>query len=240
MKVEVALSPRTPQPRRAWDAAVALGRALGARHPDVERCEVDVHANRRELLSWRIAPVASVRVHWALVVHTEELLAVLDGDRTAWDGLAARVPAAPLPPLRPTGRVHDLTPLLERERARLVAEIEDGGGPEAAVTWGRFAGRASGLRRGLRLGSCEPSEPPLIRIHPVLDHETVPDWFVGFVIHHELLHVVFPPVRHGGRRLVHPPALQRAERAHPDYVRAVTWEKAHLPALLARASKDGP
>jgi hypothetical protein len=33
-------------------------------------CTVEVHANRREPLSWRIAPEAVVRVHWALVLQT--------------------------------------------------------------------------------------------------------------------------------------------------------------------------
>jgi hypothetical protein len=259
VKVRIALSPRTPEPTRTWDAAQALGRAVMARNPGVERCVVEVHANRRELLKWRIGPTAQLSVHWALVPETDGLMAVLSGDRSAWERLLEGMPAAPLPRLNPRGRVHDLIPLLHAQHQHLLANIDrtspawmrrsvsqpvDVSGssgderwdpPEVAVTWGRFAGRAP--RRALRLGSCEQGEPPIVRVHPVLDHVTVPEWFVGFVLYHELLHVVYPPVRIGARRLVHSAELHRAEQAHPDHDRALAWEQANLMALLARYSE---
>jgi len=104
-----------------------------------------------------------------------------------------------------------------------------------SITWGRFAGRAP--RRVLRLGSCEPGDPPMIRIHPVLDHETVPEWFVGFLVFHELLHVVYPPETSGGRRLIHSPVLRKAERDHRDYVRSIDWERRNLHDLLRRCAR---
>lgn len=208
---------------------MALGRAVRLRHPEIEECVVAVHANRRALLRWRLGPRSEVAVHWALVSHTEPLLAVLDGHPGAWEQLVEHIPPPALPKrLVTAGAVHDLDPIVARQQQLLV----DHGQVDAAVTWGRY-GRAP--RRVLRLGSCEAGEPPVVRIHPVLDHETVPEWFVGFVVFHELLHVLFPPEPGAGRRLVHPPALRRAEANHPDFGRATSWERQNVRALLARA-----
>ena len=226
--VQVELSSRTPSGMRVWDEAHALGLALLARHRDVESCTISVHASLRDSLRWKIGRTAWLAVHWALTPHAEAVLDVLDGDEGAWKRLRTRLPT-PLPPkTRPQGKVHHLGELLKVERAHpLCADL-----PSVEVTWGRFGRRPT---RGLRLGSCEPSDPPLIRIHPVLDHETVPGWFIGFVLFHELLHVVFPPdATSGERRSVHSDAFRRAERQHPRFEDALAWETAHLPVLLAR------
>jgi hypothetical protein len=226
--VTVELSSRTPEALRVWEEAHALGKALLGRHRDVERCTIAVHARRREGLRWQLGREAHLAVHWALTRHPDTVLDVLDGDEAAWSRLRTRLPVPAPPRPRPRGEVHALDVLLSREREHLPGTQE---APHVDVTWGRFGRKP---RRGLRLGSCEASDPPLIRIHPVLDHETVPDWFVGFVLYHELLHVVFPPEDSEGRRLVHGRHFRRAEAAHPRYAQALAWEETHLPALLLR------
>lgn len=227
--VDVSLSSRTPNASIAWDAAHALGRAVIDRHPDVETCTVWVHANRRAGLRWRLGRSAYLSLHWALTPHVDGVLAILGGDRDAWDELQVVLPSPPAPTVDAKGRVHDLDAVMAQQRTLLPVH------GDVSITWGRYSGRAP--RRVLRLGSCEPGDPPMIRIHPVLDHETVPGWFVGFLVYHELLHVVFPPQNEGGRRRIHSPALRDAERAHPDFARSTEWERRNLHILLQRCAR---
>lgn len=228
-RVKVHLRGRPPSATRAWDEAHRLGLAVLHRHAEAERCTVVVNANRREVLRWRIGRETHVSVHWALLPHVDDVLAVLDRDGHAWERLQAALPQGALPELAPVGDVHDLGVLLAAQRRLLEAPA-----PEVPVTWGRWPGRPP--RRVLRLGSCE-TDPPLIRIHPVLDHASVPDWFVGFVLFHELLHVVHPPERRGRRRVVHPPQLLQAERRHPDHARAVAFEQAQVGEWMRRCRR---
>ncbi len=105
------------------------------------------------------------------------------------------------------------------------------------LTWGR-RGRSSS-RRSLRLGSFD-SEQGLVRIHPVLDQREVPEWFVRYILMHEILHAALPPRpgRGSGRRWVHhgPDFLAR-ERAYADYGRALVWEERNLPRLIRQARR---
>lgn len=234
-RIEVVLQGSLPSATRSWDDARALGLALLERHPGRSACTVRITANRRSVLWWRrSADHLLLSVHWALAPHADEVLRVVERDPAAWARLRAHLPERPPSPARtePAGRVHDLAALTALERQRL-PDL-----PEVPVTWGRWSGRPA--RRSLRLGSCEPGPSPLIRIHPVLDHADVPGWFVGFVLFHELLHVVHPPIEREGRRLVHPPAFRAAERRHPHHSDAHAWELKNLDALLRRTRAPRP
>lgn len=235
-RVSVELTARlgewAPDAREIWDYAHALGLALLDRHRGVEQCTVCVHARRRDSLRWCIDDAARLEVHWALTPHAEAVLDVVGGDEGAWKRLRTRLPAQVPPKTRARGRVYDLVALLESER-KVASALGVPDAPSVLVTWGRYGKRP---RHGLRLGSCEPSDPPLLRIHPVLDHESVPGWFVGFVLFHELLHVVFPPETGASRRLVHTDTFRQAEERHPRYREAIVWEAVHLPLLLARCT----
>lgn len=231
--VEVRLRGALPSPSEAHDAGQRLGKRLVMRHA-LDGCRVTVNANKRRVLAWRLEPFPELFVHWSLAPWADDVLAVLDGDRQAWVRLRDRLPAhdpddAPTD-TRPRGRVHALDELLVTQRAWLPRA------PEVPVTWGRWPRTVP--RRTLRLGSCTTSGSPLIRIHPVLDHEEVPDWFVGFVLFHELLHVVFPPLTGSARRVVHPRSFRMAERRHPDHARALAWEKKHVHSLVRRCAEQ--
>lgn len=132
--------------------------------------------------------------------------------------------------LRPKGETYDLNALL--------TEVLDAHLPEAretrpAITWGkRVPRKRRRRRRSIRLGTYT-HDAHLIRIHRALDQPSVPRWFVSFVVFHEALHHVVPPVSHTSRVDYHPPAFRRRERLHPDYKRAIEWENTHLDALLA-------
>ena len=136
--------------------------------------------------------------------------------------------------LRTAGRHHDLAPLVT---SLLEGEFRGtfGDGPPG-VTWGR-QGR-SRSRHTLRLGSYD-YHARLVRIHTVLDQPAVPDWFVRFVLFHELLHAELDDApTPGARRRHHGPDFRRRERAHPDYRRASAWEERNVRALI-RSARSG-
>lgn len=92
---------------------------------------------------------------------------------------------------------------------------------DTPITWGKMPGGRR--RRSIRLGSYTP-EDHLIRIHPLLDQEFVPDYFVRYIVFHEMLHAyVGFETTPSGRRMVHTARFYRLEKEYPDYDRAVAW-----------------
>ncbi len=128
--------------------------------------------------------------------------------------------------LRPQGVVHDLEALMALELSS-APDLDPAG---CAITWGRRR-RLRSPQRSLRLGAYA-FEEGVIRMHPLLDDELVPAWFVGFVVFHELLHHHFGVVTRGGRRVVHPRPLRVREAAHPRHGDAAAWERQHLAGLM--------
>jgi predicted metal-dependent hydrolase len=104
------------------------------------------------------------------------------------------------------------------------------------ICWGRWSGRTR--TRSMRLGSYLP-EQKLIRIHPALDQAFVPQSFVEFIVYHELLHHVIPPVRVKGRFQVHSAAFRRREHLFPAYAEATAWRRQYLRRLL-RSNRERP
>ncbi len=64
-----------------------------------------------------------------------------------------------------------------------------------------------------------------IRINPVLDRKTVPDYFIGFIVYHEMLHADMGVCRINGRRSVHSSEFRKRERMFKEYEKALAWEK---------------
>ena len=138
--------------------------------------------------------------------------------------------------LRPRGDVHDLTEMTERIKRDFLATFDlTDSDLEVSVTWGRRGKSLRGRRRArsILLGSYQ-EEHRLIRIHPVLDHESVPGYVVAAVLYHELLHAILPVEASGGRRCVHTPEFRRRERLDPNYERAERWLDKNLDALIRR------
>jgi hypothetical protein len=163
--------------------------------------------------------------------------AVLDGDRSARRVLQRFIAShrtqirrrKRVIRLRPAGNRFDLKQILEGVRASYFPGVAE---DEVRIGWSRRPPASRRQRRSIRLGTYVREPAPIIRIHPRLDREEVPEFFVAFVVFHELLHHAIPPRREGHRMLYHPPEFQRLERLHPDYDRATAWEKANLDLLL--------
>ena len=127
--------------------------------------------------------------------------------------------------LRTAGRHHDLQAIYDRLNAQMF-----GGVLEARITWGP-AGGSTRRRRSIKMGSFAV-EDRVIRIHPALDQESVPEFFVAWIIFHEMLHGKHEVRRTNGRRRFHTEEFLAEERTFPDYARANAWEKANLDRLL--------
>lgn len=133
-------------------------------------------------------------------------------------------------PVRPAGRVYDLEEVLQEVCDR--SEFEEI--PKAAISWGRRV--RPGIRR-VQLGSYQPGEPALIRVHPVLDDRLVPKFVVAQIVHHELVHHVITATRGLAEGRRHSPRFHRLEALFPDHGRALDWQERALGKLLARSRK---
>jgi len=126
--------------------------------------------------------------------------------------------------LRTRGRVHDLRAVFDRLNRRYFE-----GKHGARITWGPL--RRPARQQSIKVGSYSLDDR-LIRVHPALDHEMVPCYFLEWIVFHEMLHAKHVIRQSGGRRCFHPPEFSREERQFPEYVRARLWEKTNLDRLL--------
>ncbi|QDU83861.1 hypothetical protein Pla163_09620 [Planctomycetes bacterium Pla163] len=131
---------------------------------------------------------------------------------------------------RTAGEHHDLEQLFAELRSARGGQALARLDPVPTIGWGRWPTRAP--KRGLQLGSYE-HERAWVRIHPVLDTQDVPDWFVRFVLFHECLHALVAQNRWDGGAH-HGPIFRRLEAAHPDTARADAWQTENTSALVRR------
>jgi len=209
-----------------------------------ERVRLTVHDNRSTMVSFRRAPgEVHYRVHHMFLEAPADIvaaLAVFAGPRKggAGKGRAAsaridefvrthrsRIAAASGARLQAAGRAHDLQAIFDR----LNAEHFEGK-VEARIGWG--SARAGRRRRSVKTG-VYLHDARIVRIHPTLDREEVPGFYVAAVVFHEMLHQVVPARESGGRRIVHGREFRSRERAYPDHDRAKAWEERNLALLLS-------
>jgi hypothetical protein len=62
-----------------------------------------------------------------------------------------------------------------------------------------------------------------ITISKTLDSEEVPEWFVEYILYHEMLHIKHPARLIKGRRYYHTTAFRQDERRFPYYQEAQQW-----------------
>jgi hypothetical protein len=130
--------------------------------------------------------------------------------------------------LETSGEVHDLQELYEGLNHRYFSRVID-----AKITWGiRTPDGAKRRRRNsIKMGSYSV-EDRLIRIHPSLDRDFVPRFFVEWIVYHEMLHQKHHIPVVGGRRQFHTPAFLAEESTFEYFDRARRWERENLNRLL--------
>ena len=132
---------------------------------------------------------------------------------------------APKLVLETRGRFHDLQAIYDDLNGRYFDGTID-----ARITWGQRSARPR-RRNSIKMGSYSVEER-LIRVHRSLDRSFVPQYFVEWIVFHEMLHQVHKATWSGGRRLFHTPAFYADESTFEHYERARRWERAHLDQLL--------
>lgn len=78
-----------------------------------------------------------------------------------------------------------------------------------------------------------------IRIHVSLNHSFFPPYFLSYVVYHEMVHSVAPPIKGGVRRRVHHGEFKKRERCFEDYSIAKQWEQENLDKILYGRDRYG-
>jgi predicted metal-dependent hydrolase len=230
-------APRTPE-----DEADEVAEALGLYLPPGKLLELHLTNNHYSMISvrrkqdgyrlrlHRMFVGAEPRIVRALaryVVHNDRRASMLLGEYIELNQhiIRQQVRRPRQIKLRAEGRHHDLKAIFNQ----LNTDRFDGK-LEARITWGPVASRRR-RRRSIKMGSFAV-EDRIIRIHPALDQAHVPEYFVAWIVYHEMLHGKHEVRREDGRRRFHTKEFLEEERTFPDYERAHAWEKANLDRLL--------
>lgn len=109
------------------------------------------------------------------------------------------------------GRIYDLDKMF----ARLNRRHFDGTIEKPTLTWSQ--------RRTRRiLGHHDPVHETIV-ISKTLDARDVPEWFVEYILYHEMLHIKHPARVINGRRYYHTNAFRTEEQRFPYYLEAQEW-----------------
>jgi hypothetical protein len=109
------------------------------------------------------------------------------------------------------GRVYDLNRIFLRvNRRHFDGEIE-----KPVLTWSKRKTRSI-------LGHHDAAHET-ITISKTLDSPEVPEWFVEYIMFHEMLHIKYPARIINGRRYYHTPAFRAEEKSYPKYEQAQEW-----------------
>ncbi|MGO9882874.1 MAG: hypothetical protein ACLPV4_07635 [Solirubrobacteraceae bacterium] len=230
-------SPRPWDPSRVQELRERLAHRLG------ETVRLEIHDNRSTMISYRRERgTLALRVHHMFLSADERTTQALADFASArrhrrqagqlLDNYIRRNqvdirPPGPMDRLEPRGRVHDLDVVYRSINARFF-----GGSIDARIGWGRAP--LHRRRRTIKMGVYY-HDTRTIRIHPALDHQSVPPYVVEFIVYHEMLHQACPTeTTSSGQKRIHTRAFRAREHAHPDHDRALAWEKEHLAQLLSR------
>ncbi len=124
------------------------------------------------------------------------------------------------------GRYFDLRAVFDKMNARYFrSRLRN-----YSIAWGQR--RRERPKSYIVLGSIQEVDR-VIRIHPLLDRQFVPQWYVEYVVFHEMLHA-FVPDRYdrAGRRIVHHAGFLKKERRFRHYRRSLEWEQENLGRFL--------
>ena len=109
------------------------------------------------------------------------------------------------------GKVYDLSELFDRLNRRYFdGEIE-----KPVLTWSK--------RKAKRILGHHDAVHSTITISKGLDSRDVPEWFVEYILYHEMLHIKHPAKFINGRRYYHTPAFRSEEQSFPQYQASQEW-----------------
>ena len=111
------------------------------------------------------------------------------------------------------GQVYDL----ERIFARVNRRHFENAIAKPVLTWSQ--------RRARSILGHHDAAHDTITISKALDSREVPEWFVEYILYHEMLHLKHPVRLRGSRRCVHSPEFQAEERMFPDFERVKRFLK---------------
>ncbi|MEO6787567.1 MAG: hypothetical protein ABI318_15680 [Chthoniobacteraceae bacterium] len=124
------------------------------------------------------------------------------------------------------GRYFDLRAIFDKLNARYFRNRLR----RYAIVWGQR--RRERPQSYIVFGSIQ-EEDRIIRIHPLLDRQFVPQWYLEYVVFHEMLHAVVPDrYDPAGRRIVHHEGFLERERRFRHYRRSRAWEEENLGRFL--------
>lgn len=109
------------------------------------------------------------------------------------------------------GRVYDLGRMFQRLNQRFF----DGQIKRPTLTW-------SQRRTRTILGHHDGVHETIV-ISKTLDSEDVPEWFVEYILYHEMLHIKHPARLINGRRYYHTKAFRTDEQRYPRFNEAQLW-----------------
>lgn len=120
------------------------------------------------------------------------------------------------------GRTYDLEKLF----TRVNRQYFDGELSKPQLSWSQ--------RRTRRILGHMDAAYDTIVISRTLDSADVPQWFVEYILYHEMLHMKHPARIVNGRRLYHTKAFRLEEQRHPYYDDAQEW----LDHIARRRRRD--
>lgn len=109
------------------------------------------------------------------------------------------------------GQVHDLDRIFSRVNLRYF----DNEIAKPVLTWSQ--------RRTRSILGHHDSAHDTITISKTLDSSEVPEWFVEYILFHEILHIKHPARLINGRRHYHTPAFRAEEHRFPRYQESQEW-----------------
>jgi hypothetical protein len=190
------------------------------------RLQLTLTRNRSSMVSVRFTRGgAHLRAHEAFLHAPEDVLDALRAfltrrRRAAWrvvSAFARRIPTAGAPGRTPSARAGGKGRHVDLEAVRdEVNRTFFRGRVKCRVEWSR----ASRRRRGgsIRFGSWVAATRT-VRVHPLLDSPRIAPEFVRYIVFHEMLHAVVPPVRERETTRYHGPTFKTLERRFPDLAR---------------------
>jgi hypothetical protein len=109
------------------------------------------------------------------------------------------------------GNVYDLDKMFDR----LNRKYFDGRMEKPTLTWSQ--------RRTRRILGHHDAAHETVVISKTLDGRDVPEWFVEYILYHEMLHIKHPARLINGRRYYHTNAFRAEEQRFPYYRDAQEW-----------------